>query len=154
MSELWCGEESVRFYAQGLGETRSAARILWQAEVWASPVSRLKVATAMYRLRFQEDLPAELTIAELRGHEGVRVRTAYQQASAQFGVVWEGRNYQRTNWQAADPVNGPFPLLTAVCMASATLPFYRQGSLPLSASFIRARCSPSCTTLPTFIKPN
>jgi CRISPR-associated protein Cas1 len=27
---VWCGEEAVRLYAQGLGETRSAARLLWQ----------------------------------------------------------------------------------------------------------------------------
>jgi CRISPR-associated protein Cas1 len=56
-------------------------------------------------LRFKEDLPPELSIEELRGHEGVRVRTAYQQASAKFGIAWEGRNYQRTSWQASDPVN-------------------------------------------------
>jgi CRISPR-associated protein Cas1 len=59
----------------------------------------------MYRLRFQEDLPLGLDIAELRGHEGVRVRTAYQRASAEFGVAWEGRSYRRTSWQASDPVN-------------------------------------------------
>ena len=31
----WCGEEGVRFYALGMGETRSAANFLHQARVWA-----------------------------------------------------------------------------------------------------------------------
>jgi CRISPR-associated protein Cas1 len=102
---LWCGEESVRLYAQGLGETRSAERTLWQAKMWADPSSRLKVVQSMYRLRFKEDLPPQMTIAELRGHEGVRMRTAYQMASADSGVPWQGRSYKRTAWDASDPVN-------------------------------------------------
>lgn len=31
----WCGEEGVRFYAVGMGETRSAANFLHQARAWA-----------------------------------------------------------------------------------------------------------------------
>lgn len=102
---VWCGEESVRLYAQGLGETRSAARTLWQAKLWADPSSRLKVAADMYRKRFSEPLPDSLNIAELRGHEGVRVRTAYHRASDEFGVPWAGREYDRKSWGSADPVN-------------------------------------------------
>jgi len=33
------------------------------------------------------------------------VRDAYAAASREHGVPWEGRNYDRGNWGAADPVN-------------------------------------------------
>jgi len=33
------------------------------------------------------------------------VRKAYAEASKTYGIKWEGRNYDRGNWSAADPVN-------------------------------------------------
>jgi CRISPR-associated protein Cas1 len=59
----------------------------------------------MYCLRFNETVDPSVTIQQLRGKEGIRVRQAYRQASEQFGVPWEGRNYQRQEWDFADPVN-------------------------------------------------
>jgi CRISPR-associated protein Cas1 len=101
----WTGEEGVRFYAQGMGETRSARRLLWQAQVWADPARRLAVVMRMYRMRFAEPLDAGLTLRQIRGKEGIRVREAYAQASRETGVVWSGRSYTRQRWGDADPVN-------------------------------------------------
>src|SRR4051812_33605887 len=42
---MWCGEESVRFYAVGLGETRSSRNLLAQARIWVDESSRLAVVT-------------------------------------------------------------------------------------------------------------
>ncbi|NLH48530.1 MAG: type I-E CRISPR-associated endonuclease Cas1 [Myxococcales bacterium] len=102
---LWCGEGAVRCYAQGMGETRKADKLLRQAELYADPTLRLQVAMRMYRMRFVQPLPADLTIEQLRGMEGVRVRQAYAEAAQRYGVIWSGRNYQRGDWTAADPVN-------------------------------------------------
>lgn len=101
----WTGEEGVRFYASGTGETRSSANLLRQASAWADPHRRLAVAKRMYRQRFREKLPEGLTLQQLRGREGVRVREAYAQASRASGVPWAGRSYSRQQWAAADPVN-------------------------------------------------
>ncbi len=101
----WCGEESIRFYAQGMGETRSAHNLLWQVQQWADPRRRLEVVQRLYRMRFSEELPAELTVKQLRGREGMRVRWAYDRASRETGVPWTGRSYDRRNWRSADPVN-------------------------------------------------
>lgn len=101
----WCGEEAVRFYAVGMGETRSAKNLLRQAKAWADAKTRLQVVMQMYRMRFQEQIPDDLTLQELRGREGVRVREAYAQASRATGVPWSGRAYKRDQWRAADPVN-------------------------------------------------
>ena len=72
----WCGEEGVRFYAVGMGETRSAANFLHQARMWAHAKLRMQVTRRLYRLRFSEKLDPELTLRQIRGMEGVRVREA------------------------------------------------------------------------------
>jgi len=102
---LWVGEEFGRFYAQGLGETRSARRIMKQARIWAHPRLHMEVVKRLYRFRFPEPLPDDLTLEQLRGYEGVRVRDTYARFSRETGVPWHGRNYDRGNWGAADPVN-------------------------------------------------
>jgi CRISPR-associated protein Cas1 len=104
-SVMWVGEQGVRFYAQGSGETRSSLNLLRQARLWADGDLRLRVVRQMYEMRFPEPLPAELTLQQIRGREGIRVRETYAQASREYGVVWQGRSYQRQDWAFADPVN-------------------------------------------------
>ena len=102
---LWVGEGGVRLYAQGLGETRSAQRLLRQARLCSSPQLRLQVVRRMYEYRFPEPLSADLTLQQIRGKEGIRVREAYAKASRESGIAWHGRTYQRDDWKSADPVN-------------------------------------------------
>ena len=102
---LWTGEGGVRMYAQGLGETRSAERLLHQSRLHSDPVLRMRVVRKMYEIRFPEKLDPALTLQQIRGKEGVRVRDAYAKASKATGVAWSGRDYQRDDWQSADPVN-------------------------------------------------
>ncbi len=101
----WCGEEGVRFYALGMGETRSAANLLHQARMWADADLRLQVVHRLYQLRFAETFAPELTLRQIRGMEGVRVRDAYARAARETGVPWSGRSYRRDKWTDADPVN-------------------------------------------------
>jgi CRISPR-associated protein Cas1 len=104
-SVFWVGEEMMRFYASGMGETRSSANLMRQALAWADPGAHLEVVKRMYRMRFPEGLPADLTLEQIRGREGVRVRDTYARWSRQTGVEWKGRNYNRGNWAEADPIN-------------------------------------------------
>lgn len=101
----WTGEESVRFYALGTGETRSARSLLRQAWLVSDPARRLQVVARLYRMRFEEPLPEGLTLQQIRGREGIRVREAYAKASRATGVAWNGRSYRRDRWSDADPVN-------------------------------------------------
>lgn len=101
----WVGEQAVRFYAQGLGETRSAANLLRQARLWADPDERMRIVRKMYEMRFREPIPPDLTLRQIRGKEGARVRAAYIAAKEKFGVDWRGRVYHRDSWDAADPIN-------------------------------------------------
>lgn len=102
---IWCGEENVRFYAAGMGGTRRSAPLLEQAALASSEEARLGVVRRMYRMRFEEDLAPGLTIQQLRGMEGIRVRSAYDRLSKQYGVLWTGRAYDRSTWSQADPIN-------------------------------------------------
>lgn len=104
-SVVWCGEGAVRFYAAGVGETRRAQNLATQASAWADERRRLEVVMRLYRLRFAEHLPDGLTLQQIRGMEGVRVREAYAQASRDTGVPWSGRSYKRDRWGDTDPVN-------------------------------------------------
>lgn len=102
---LWTGEDGLRFYAQGAGETRSARNLYHQAKLWAHPGSRRDVAFRLYQMRFDVALDSQLSFAQIRGMEGLRVRAAYEEASRRTGVPWRGRSYRRDRWEASDPVN-------------------------------------------------
>lgn len=119
---LWVGEDTTRFYAQGMGETRKANRLLHQAQMVSDPKLRKSVVIKMYRYRFAEDLDPALTLPQIRGMEGTRVRSAYAEASKAYGVAWYGRHYDRQNWRNADPINRALSaanaLLNGLCHAA------------------------------------
>jgi CRISP-associated protein Cas1 len=102
---VWCGEENVRFYAFGTGGTRSGAPLLHQARLVSDETTRLEVVKRMYRMRFSEWPGDGLTIEQLRGMEGARMRKAYASAAKAYNIPWEGRNYDRDNWDDSDLVN-------------------------------------------------
>jgi len=101
----WAGEHAVRFYAVGLGETRSSAHLLRQAAMQADPELRLRVVRRMYELRFADPLDANLSLKQIRGKEGVRVRDTYARWSRETGVKWDGRAYKQNDWRRAAPIN-------------------------------------------------
>ena len=101
----WTGQDGAKFYAQGLGETRRSARLLRQALCWAVPETRMEVVRRMYEVRFPESVSPDLTLQQIRGMEGARVRDTYARWSKLCGVDWTGRHYDRGSWSASDPVN-------------------------------------------------
>ena len=56
-------------------------------------------------MRFSETLDPSLTLVQIRGKEGMRVREAYGKASAETGIAWSGRSYKRERWENADGIN-------------------------------------------------
>jgi len=102
---LWTAQDGFNFYAQGMGETRKAYHLLRQVEMLSDPQTREQVVLRMYTKRFATQLETGLTLPQIRGYEGVRVRKAYQEASRKYGVPWKGRRYDRGNWDNSDPIN-------------------------------------------------
>lgn len=112
----------------------------------------------MYLFRFDEPLSEDLTLQQIRGHEGVRVRTLYQHWSKKTGVEWKGRDYKQDDWDAADPINRALSIanacLYAVCQAalhsvgySPGLGFIHTGK-PLSFVYDVADLYKAETTIP------
>lgn len=104
-SLLWVGEQGVRLYASGIGETRSSTRLQRQVALWAHPASRQRIVRQMYAMRFPEGLPPDLSLQQIRGREGARVRDAYARYSAAHGVKWDSRQYRQNDWDRATPIN-------------------------------------------------
>jgi CRISPR-associated protein Cas1 len=111
---VWVGEDGTRCYARGGGETRKAYHLLHQAELVSAPEKRLQVVKRMYQHRFQQKLGSGLSLQQVRGLEGQRVRQAYANASQTYGVEWRGRRYDRNNWGNADPPNRALSLANAL----------------------------------------
>lgn len=101
----WTGQDGVRLYAASTGGTYSARRLIRQARLASDEANRLRVAWRMYRFRFAQAIPQEVTLQQIRGMEGIRVRRAYAEAAEKYGVQWKGRNYDQSNWSRGDPLN-------------------------------------------------
>lgn len=118
----WTGQDMQLFYAQGCGETRKAYHLLRQAELVSDPQKRLQVVMRMYEKRFGHPLEPGLTLEQIRGMEGARVRNTYALASRTFQVEWHGRNYDMSNWNKGDPVNRALSaanaILNGICHAA------------------------------------
>ena len=102
---VWSGEQGVRFYAHGVGGSRHSRNLIRQAQLVSNDLTHLQVVVRMYCMRFEEPIEPDLTLQQLRGKEGIRVRQSYREAAERFGVPWHGRSYKRDAWQDADPVN-------------------------------------------------
>lgn len=130
-SIVWCGQDSCLFYAQGTGETKRAYHLIKQAALVSDPQKRVKVVKRMYEKRFGYALEPEWSIDQVRGLEGVRMRTAYQEASKFYGVKWNGRNYDRKQWDNADAINRAISaanaILYGICHAAIVSGGYSPG---------------------------
>jgi CRISPR-associated protein Cas1 len=102
---VWVGERGVRYYAHGRGLARSSRLLEAQAKVFANQQSRLAVAKAMYAMRFPDEDLYGLTMQQLRGREGARVRAVYRQAAELTGVRWGRREYSPDDFAGGDQIN-------------------------------------------------
>lgn len=105
MSVVWVGEHGVRQYAHGRALSHSSTLLEIQAKLVSNTRSRVQVARKMYQLRFPNEDVSSLTMQELRGKEGARVRRVYRQESARTGVSWDKREYNPDNFEASSPIN-------------------------------------------------
>ena len=56
-------------------------------------------------LTIQDEDVSKLTMQQLRGREGSRIRKVYRDNSKKFNVKWEGRDYKVEDFEDGDPVN-------------------------------------------------
>ncbi|RLK58703.1 type I-E CRISPR-associated endonuclease Cas1e [Actinokineospora cianjurensis] len=102
---VWVGEHGVRYYAHGRTLTRSSRLLERQAELVSNRSERLRVARAMYAIRFPDEDTSGLTMQQLRGREGARVRAIYRAHAKRTGVQWERRDYDAADFDSGTPIN-------------------------------------------------
>ena len=102
---VWVGEHGVRYYAHGRPLTTRANLLIRQAELVSNTRKHLDVVRKMYQLRFPDENVAHLTMQQLRGREGSRVRNVYRAYAKETGVAWNGRVYNPDDFSSGDAVN-------------------------------------------------
>ena len=105
VSVLWVGEHGVRYYAGGRALTHRAQLLMRQAELVSNTRLRLGVVRQMYSMRFPGEDVSGLTLQQLRGREGARIRKVYRESAKQWNISWSGRVYDPDDFSSGDPVN-------------------------------------------------
>ncbi len=102
---VWTGEQGVRYYAHGRPLARTSRLLEAQAALVTNQSSRLRVARQMYAMRFPGENTSRLTMQQLRGREGARVRRRYREHADEYGVEWKSRDYRPDDFGASDELN-------------------------------------------------
>lgn len=102
---IWVGERGVRYYANGRSLARSTKLLEKQAKLVSNTRTRLDVARKMYAMRFLNEDVRKLTMQQLRGREGSRIRKIYRDLSKKYQVQWDGRDYKIDDFDASNDVN-------------------------------------------------
>ena len=128
---IWCGENAGRFYASGIGETRSNKNLMIQARCCMDEQRHMEVVRRMYAIRFPGIQTDGLTLQQIRGMEGIRVRKVYEQMSRRTGVKWKKRTYKTDDWEGTDEINRALSeanaLLYGLCHAAIVSLGYSPG---------------------------
>ena len=102
---VWVGEYGVRYYASGRPLTHNAQLLQRQAELVSNQRMHLAVARKMYEMRFTDEDVSALTMQQLRGREGSRIRAVYREVSERWKIPWNGRVYDPDDYSSGDSVN-------------------------------------------------
>lgn len=105
VSVLWVGEYGVRYYAGGRALTHGSKLLLRQAALVSNTRSHLNVVRQMYQMRFPGEDVSHLTMQQLRGREGSRIRKVYRVEAKRHHIDWSGRVYDPSNFASGDEVN-------------------------------------------------
>lgn len=114
----WVGEDSLLFYAVSQSPTSDTRRMRRQMEMATNPSQRTAVARRLFSRRFPDEDIESLSIKELMGKEGLRVRASYEAYAEKYGVGWVGRRFVPGHFQMSDTTN---KILTAANAALYSL---------------------------------
>lgn len=105
MAVVWVGEHGVRQYAHGRALGHSSRFLEQQAKLVSNRRTRVAVARKMYQMRFPKEGVSKLTMQQLRGKEGARVRRVYLEQSKKTNVPWDRREYKVDSFDSSTPIN-------------------------------------------------
>lgn len=102
---IWSGDHLRTWYAEGMQENRSSENLLKQAVCYADEKKHMDVVRWMYQKRFEGKMEVRgQSLEQLRGAEGLRMRNLYQQYAKKYDVSWNGRHYDRDDFESQDTI--------------------------------------------------
>lgn len=105
ISVVWIGEHGVRYYAHGRALNSHTGLLEKQAKLVSNTRTHLDVVRKMYEMRFKGENVSGLTLQQLRGREGSRMRKIYREQAKLNNVEWNGREYNIDDFSSGSPVN-------------------------------------------------
>lgn len=105
VSVVWVGEHGVRYYASGRPMTHSSRLLMRQAELFSNQRKHLEVARKMYEMRFPGEDVSKLSMQQLRGREGSRIRKVYRDSAKNWQIPWAGREFDPENYAEGSEIN-------------------------------------------------
>jgi CRISP-associated protein Cas1 len=135
----WVGEDSLLFYA--LGQTPNADTRNFRRQMLLAVDERKceSVARRMFARRFPEANLNHKTIAEMRGMEGYRVRSLYDELAQKYGVGWKGRSYVPGKFEVSDITNQYLTAANAALYGLVSAAIHSMGYSP-HIGFIHTGC--------------
>ena len=89
----WTGSESLIFYAAGFEPTAASRNLKKQISLAFGRNSRAEVVREMFKSRFPGVDLSKMTIQEMMGIEGSRVKDLYKKKAEEYHINWDGRDY-------------------------------------------------------------
>jgi CRISP-associated protein Cas1 len=100
---VFVGTAGVRCYSTFTGATDSR-HLMRMATIATNEAERLTAAKHLYLKRFPMELPTEVTLDQLRGLEGARMKATYRTLAKRYGIRFT-RQYTPGDLAASDTVN-------------------------------------------------
>lgn len=114
---LWCGDHMTRFYSFDAAEIRNSKNLLKQIEYYSDPDQRLNVVRKIYKKRFDDLDLDKMTLKELRGLEGIKVKETYKFYAKIYKVKWKFRDSRMAGNEKQDMINQIITILNQMLYA-------------------------------------
>jgi len=134
-SICWVGDGGMKCFASGSPLTKTSNLAEKQAYAVSNKRKHLAVARRMYQMRFPDEDVSHLTMQQLRGREGSRIRSVYSFESKRTGVRWTGRSYRTDDYSISDTVNASLSIANSCLYGVAYAAICSLGCIP-SLGFI------------------
>lgn len=119
---IWSAKNLNYVYATGMGCSEYSKNLILQAKCYADDVKHMHVIRRMYQIRYPDVNLEKFSLNQMRGMEGKRVKATYEKLAIEYGVEWNGREYNTDDFDSQDNINNMITagnqLLYAVCHAA------------------------------------
>lgn len=119
---IWTGQDLKHVYSTSMISSEHSKNLIVQAKCYADTEKHLAVIRRMYKIRYPDVNIEKFSLQQMRGMEGTRVKNCYEDNAKQYGVEWNGRDYDKDNWDSENNVNRFLSmgnsLLYGICQAA------------------------------------